>query len=187
MKMVLIGAPGSGKGTQTNLIVQQYNFVVIGTGDLLRSEIKTGTTLGQLAKPYIETGELVPLNIILDMIKNKINLLCEENKSFLMDGFPRDIYQASALDKILEKFGQTLDLVIFVETNDEEILKRMLSRARSDDQSDIIKNRLRVFNENTRQLINYYQDRAVLRHVNGVGEITEVNERIRLIIDSFLR
>ena len=184
MRIVLLGAPGSGKGTQTDAIIARYGVSTVATGDLLRAEVAAGTELGQRAKPYMDAGELVPFDIVLGMIENGLKTLATTNpKGFMMDGFPRDLAQAEALDQILAKINQPLDLVLFFEVDYEEIVKRLLGRGRADDNEETIRNRLRVYEEKTAPLIDSYTRTGLLRTVKGTGTIEEIGARIRAVLD----
>ncbi len=184
MRIVLLGAPGSGKGTQTDAIIARYGVSTVATGDLLRAEVAAGTALGQQAKPYMDAGELVPFDIVLGMIENGLRSLAATNpRGFMMDGFPRDLAQAEALDRILAKLNQPLDLVLFFDVDYEEIVKRLLGRGRADDNEDTIRNRLRVYEEKTAPLIDYYTNKGLLRTIKGNGSIDEIGARIRAALD----
>jgi adenylate kinase len=184
MRIVLLGAPGSGKGTQTDAITERYGIATVATGDLLRVEVAANTELGQRAKPYMDAGELVPFDIVLGMIENGLKKLAESNPNgFMMDGFPRDLAQAEALDKLLAKINQPLDLVVFFEVDYEEIVKRLLGRGRADDNEETIRNRLRVYEEKTAPLIEYYTRKGLLRTVKGTGTIEAIGQRIRAVLD----
>ena len=184
MRIVLLGAPGSGKGTQTDAIIARYGVSPVATGDLLRAEVAANTSLGQQAKPYMDAGDLVPFEIVLGMIENGLKTLAQSNpKGFMMDGFPCDLAQAEALDQILAKINQPLDLVLFFEVDYEEIVKRLLGRGRADDNEETIRNRLRVYEEKTAPLIDYYNRKGLLRTVKGTGTIEEIGARIRAVLD----
>ena len=186
MRIVLLGAPGSGKGTQTDAIIARYGVSTVATGDLLRAEVAAGTELGQRAKPYMDAGELVPFDIVLGMIENGLKTLAATNpKGFIMDGFPRDLAQAEALDKILARINQPLDVVVFFDVDYEEIVKRLLGRGRADDNEETIRNRLRVYDEKTAPLIDYYTRKGLLRTVKGIGTIEKIGARIRAVLDEF--
>ena len=184
MRIVLLGAPGSGKGTQTDAIIARYGVSTVATGDLLRAEVAAGTELGQRAKPHMDAGELVPFDIVLGMIENGLkNLAVSNPKGFMMDGFPRDLAQAEALDKILARINQPLDVVVFFDMDYEEIVKRLLGRGRADDNEETIRNRLRVYEEKTAPLIDYYIRKGLLRTVKGAGTIEGIGARIRAVLD----
>jgi len=172
MRIVLLGAPGSGKGTQTDAIIARYGVATVATGDLLRAEVAAGTELGRRAKPYMDAGELAPFDIVLGMIENGLKTLAQTNpKGFMMDGFPRDLAQAEALDTLLARIGQPLNRVLFFDVDYEEIVKRLLGRGRADDNEETIRNRLRVYEEKTAPLIDYYDRKGLLRKIKGTGTI----------------
>ncbi|HAO33566.1 MAG TPA: adenylate kinase [Candidatus Competibacter sp.] len=184
MRIVLLGAPGSGKGTQTDAIIERYGVSTVATGDLLRAEVATGTELGKRAKPYMDAGELVPFDFVLGIIENGLNALAKINpRGFMMDGFPRDLAQAEALDQMLAKINQPLDAVLFIEVDYEEIVKRLLGRGRADDNEETIRNRLRVFEEKTAPLIDYYKKKNLLHAIKGTGSVEDIGERIRAVLD----
>ncbi len=184
MRIVLLGVPGSGKGTQTEAIVNRYCISTISTGDLLRAEVDAGTKLGQCAKPFIDTGNLVPFDIVLGVIENSLRKLSEaSSKGFLIDGFPRDLPQAEALDKLLLRLDQPLDIVLFLDVDYEEIIKRLLIRGRNDDNEDTIRNRLQIFEDKTSPLISYYTKKGLLRKIKGTGDVTDISSHISRILD----
>ena len=184
MRIVLLGAPGSGKGTQTDSIIERYGVATVATGDLLRAEVAAGTELGRRAKPYMDAGDLVPFDIVLGMIENGLQSLAKTNpKGFMMDGFPRDLAQAEALDTLLAKLGQPLDKVLFIDVDYEEIVRRLLGRGRADDNEETIRNRLRVFEEKTAPLIDYYTRKGLLSKIKGTGTVDDIGARIRAVLD----
>ena len=184
MRIVLLGAPGSGKGTQTDSIIERYGVATVATGDLLRAEVAAGTELGRRAKPYMDAGDLVPFDIVLGMIENGLQSLAKTNpKGFMMDGFPRDLAQAEALDKMLAKLGQPLAKVLFLDVGYEEIVRRLLGRGRADDNEETIRNRLRVFEEKTAPLIDYYTRKGLLSKIKGTGTVDDIGARIRAVLD----
>ena len=185
MRIVLLGAPGSGKGTQTDAIIARYGISPVATGDLLRAEVAAHSSLGQQAKPYMDAGELVPFDIVLGMIENGLKTLAQANpKGFMMDGFPRDLAQAEALDQLLTRIGQPLDQVLFFDVDYEEITKRLLGRGRADDNEATIRNRLRVYEEKTAPLIDYYTAKGLLRKIKGTGTVEEIAGRVQAALDA---
>ncbi len=185
MRIVLLGAPGSGKGTQAENIVKTYGVTHLSTGDLLRAEVAAGTALGQQAKAIMEAGGLVSDDIVLGMIEGRISAA---DNGFLLDGFPRNLAQAAELDKLLERLGQPLQLVIFFNVDFEEIIRRLIARGqaqgRADDTEETIRKRLAVYEEQTAPLINYYKEQGKLQQVEGVGDIADIGARINAVIDA---
>jgi len=186
MRLILFGPPGAGKGTQASKIAENYVAAHISTGDMLRSAVKNGTELGTLAKSYMDKGELVPDDVIIGIIKDRIK---EEDakKGFMLDGFPRTIAQADALNDMLAAENESIDIVVSIEVNDQEIIGRILERAkiegRKDDTEDVVKNRLSVYRNQTEPLKTYYQSAGVLAEVDGMGTIDEVFERIKTVLN----
>ncbi|MFO1352541.1 MAG: adenylate kinase [Gammaproteobacteria bacterium] len=183
MKAVLLGAPGSGKGTQAESIVRKYRISHISTGDLLRAEVAAGSALGKKAKAIMEAGGLVSDDIMLAMIEERLGRDDVQN-GFLLDGFPRTLNQAEALDALLARLGQPLDAVIFLDVDYGEITKRLLARRRADDTEATIRKRLEVYEAQTAPLIDFYKAKGNLRTVKGVGEIHEIAERLFKILDN---
>jgi len=185
MRLILFGPPGAGKGTQANKIANSYVAAHISTGDMLRAAVKNGTELGVLAKSYMDKGELVPDNVIIGIIKDRIKEGDAET-GFMLDGFPRTIAQAEALSEMLEAENESIDIVISLEVNDEEITDRILQRAkiegRLDDTEDVVRNRLSVYRNQTEPLKDYYRSEGVLAEVDGMGTIDEVFERIQAVL-----
>jgi adenylate kinase len=178
LNLVLFGPPGAGKGTQSEKLIKKYNLVHLSTGDILRSEIAGGTALGLEAKKLMDQGILVPDEVVIGMIRSKL----EHNKQangFIFDGFPRTTAQAQALDKLLEEIGSSITMMLALEVDDEELTKRLLSRGkdsgRADDQNeDIIRNRIKEYNNKTAPLKEYYTKQDKFHAVRGIGEIDEI-------------
>ncbi len=183
MRIVLLGAPGSGKGTQSEAIVKKYQIRHLSTGDMLRAEVAAGTPLGRQAREIMEAGQLVSDAIVLGMIEQR--LLDNDTEGFLLDGFPRTLVQAKALDALLTKLEQPLDVVLFFDVDYEEIMQRLLARHRSDDNAETIRKRLQVYEHETAPLRQYYESKDNLRTVKGVGQIDEISERIFRILEDF--
>ena len=182
MRLVLLGAPGSGKGTQSEAIVKKYQIRHISTGDMLRAEVAAGTPLGRQAREIMETGQLVSDAIVLGMIEQR--LLSNDTEGFLLDGFPRTLVQAGALDALLTRLEQPLDVVLFFDVDYEEIMQRLLARNRSDDNAETIRKRLQVYEQETTPLRDYYNHKGNLRKVKGVGQIEEISARIFQILEN---
>nr|WP_207891603.1 adenylate kinase [Phorcysia thermohydrogeniphila] len=178
MKVVFLGPPGAGKGTQAVRIAEKYNVPHISTGDILRAAVKEGTELGKLAKSYMDRGELVPDEVIIGIIRERLSQPDVKERGFILDGFPRTIAQAEALDELLKELQLPLDKVIYLNVDDEEIVKRLLARGRADDTEDVIRNRLKVYREQTAPLVDYYTEKGLLVEICGVGEIEEITKKI---------
>ncbi|HRP68050.1 MAG TPA: adenylate kinase [Turneriella sp.] len=185
MQLIFLGPPGAGKGTQAKIFLERAGIVQISTGDILRAAVAKGTELGLQAKGFMDKGELVPDSIVIGIIEQRIQ---EDDckKGFILDGFPRTIEQAKALDEILTKQSIQLEHVINFNVPDEELVKRLLGRAtaegRSDDNPESIKNRLQVFKDKTQPLIRYYEEKKILRHIDGVGSTTEIADRVKIVV-----
>ena len=173
MNIILLGAPGSGKGTQAAFLIEKHGLTHLSTGDMLRAEIAAGSDLGKQAKAIMENGQLVSDEIVIAMIAARLS-----DKGALFDGFPRTIAQAEALDKLLAGHGSQIDRVIELQVDNEEIVKRMLARGRSDDNEETIRNRLAVFEAQTKPLIAYYAAQGKLRSIDGSGELDAIRARI---------
>lgn len=187
LNIVLFGPPGAGKGTQSEKLIERYGLVHLATGDLLRSEIDKGSELGLKAKSLMDKGELVPDEVVIGMIRSRI----EENpnaKGFIFDGFPRTKEQARALDELLDEKGTHISMMLALEVGEEELLQRLLKRGeesgRSDDRDEkTIRNRIREYEEKTAPLKDYYQQQDKFCSVEGVGSIEEIFERICASVD----
>ncbi len=189
LNFIFFGPPGAGKGTQAKLISQDFGLIHLSTGEILRNAIKKQTPLGLEAKKYVDNGELVPDEIIIGMIRNRLGAAVNA-KGFIFDGFPRTIKQAEAFDKMLEEINSQITAVIRIIVPDQEVITRLLNRAklegRTDDTPEIIQKRLMVYRQNTEPLIDFYKKQNKLYEVDGLGKIEEVNERIKTIIRNFL-
>lgn len=182
INLILFGPPGAGKGTQSALIKEKFDLVHLSTGDMFRFHLKNETELGKLAKTYMDAGNLVPDQVVIDMIDKKL----EEEKDangFIFDGFPRTIDQAKALDELLEKKGWKIDKMVSLEVDEDELVKRLLLRGqesgRKDDQDEsVIRNRMKVYEEQTAPLKDYYKAQGKHSPVEGVGSIEEINTKI---------
>lgn len=188
MKIILFGPPGAGKGTQAQFIKDKYNVEHISTGDVLREAVKNKTEVGMLAKSYMDKGELVPDEVVVKIISEKVSNL--DNKGFMLDGFPRTITQANALNDVLGELNLDIDAVILLKVDDEEVIKRILNRQkiekREDDNEDVVRNRLKVYREQTSPLKKFYDEKGLLREVVGIGEISEISGRIQEILDNYV-
>ena len=182
LNVVLFGAPGAGKGTQAIMLADKHHLVHLSTGDILRKEIAAGSELGKLAQGFTEKGELVPDEVIIGIIRSQIEQN-PEAKGFIFDGFPRTTAQAEALDKMLEEKGLGITSMIALDVAREELVKRLQIRGessgRADDQSlDVISNRIDVYHQKTAPLVGYYNAQGKYNPIDGVGEISEIFERL---------
>jgi len=182
MRIALLGPPGSGKGTQGVVLRESYGIPHVSSGDLLRAAVRDGTDLGRKAKAFMDQGALVPDELVLAMMKER---LAQEDcrKGFLLDGFPRTRAQAEALTKMLGEAGTPLDHVVSLSVAESEIVARLRGRreqeGRSDDTDETVLQRMRVYTAETAPLLDYYRARGVLREIDGVGKPGEVSGRIR--------
>ncbi len=185
MRIVLLGPPGSGKGTQAELLVEKLELPHISTGELLRSAAEAGTELGKKAKRVIDRGELVSDDIMLGLITERLSRDDAKN-GFILDGYPRNITQAKALDEILERQEQPMVEVLHIDLDDELVVQRIAGRAaeehRSDDAEEVVRNRLRIYTEQTAPVVEYYADKGVLSRVLGQGTAEEVFQRIMSVL-----
>jgi adenylate kinase len=185
MRIVLLGPPGSGKGTQAELLVEKLGLPHISTGELLRSAAKAGTELGKKAKRVTDRGELVSDDIMLDLITERLSRDDAKN-GFILDGYPRNITQARALDEILERQGQPMVEVLHIDLDAELVVQRIAGRAaeegRSDDVVEVVRNRLRIYTELTAPVVEYYAGKGVLSRVLGQGTAEEVFQRIMSVL-----
>ncbi|WP_018181036.1 adenylate kinase [Jongsikchunia kroppenstedtii] len=175
MRLVLLGPPGAGKGTQAELLRDALGIPHVSTGDLFRQNIGEGTELGLEAKKYMDAGDLVPSEVTVNMVRSRLAEPDAVN-GFILDGFPRTTDQADSLEKILAEEQQTLNAVVSLEVDEDVVVKRMLARGRADDTEDVIRNRMQVYLAETAPLIAYYGDR--IRTVDAIGDIDEVHQRI---------
>jgi adenylate kinase len=188
MRIVFIGPPGAGKGTQAVKIIAKYKPVHLSTGDMLRAARAAKTEIGLQADQYMSSGQLVPDGVIVGIISDRLKQ--DDCKAgYLLDGFPRTIAQAEALDQMLAEKKTPLDVVLELRVPDEELFRRLAERAvkegRSDDTPAVIKNRLAVYNEQTSPLLNYYGKKGLLKTVEGLGTVDEIFSRIETILDTY--
>ena len=180
MRIILFGPPGCGKGTQATFISEYLSIPHLSTGDMLRSAVSSGSDIGLKAKNIMESGGLVSDQIVLSIVEERIAKDdCE--KGFILDGFPRTVNQAEKLDLLLST-NNKLDYVLRIKVDEEEIIKRLIDRAREDDKPDIIKNRFKTYNSETEPLIPFYEERKILFNIDGMQEIEKVSEDIKKVI-----
>lgn len=208
MRLIMLGAPGVGKGTQAKRLSEKYHILKISTGDILREAMQKGTALGLKAKSYMDCGQLVPDDVVIGIVEDRLKGEDCVN-GWILDGFPRTLQQAYALDKMLERVGTSIDRVLNLEVEEEEIIKRLSGRRscegcqntyhiyfnlpqkdgfcdscggrlvqRSDDREDTVRERLRVYKERTEPLVNYYEERGILQKIDAHGDIEKVFEKI---------
>jgi len=213
VNLILLGPPGAGKGTQAQMIVDRYHIPQISTGDILRNAVKEGTSLGKHAKAFMEQGQLVPDEVVIGIIDERLKAK-DCNPGFILDGFPRTIAQAEALQTILSKNGRSIDHVINIEVDSEELVHRLTGRRtckncgamfhilfhptkqegicdrcggalyqREDDKEETIRTRLKEYEKQTAPLIHYYQTKKYLRSIQGVGSKDQIFERIIRLLD----
>ncbi len=214
MRLVLLGAPGAGKGTQAKKLIEKYGIPQISTGDILRKAVADGTPLGKEAKSYMDKGELVPDSVVIGLVKER---LAQDDckKGYILDGFPRNTAQAETLDQVLAQMNAPLDVALVVDVDKDDLMKRLTGRRtcrgcqqmynihfsppkkegvcdkcggelyqRDDDKEETIKNRLDVYEKSTAPLIDYYAKKNILKTVKGVGSIDDIFNNICAILDS---
>ncbi len=181
MRLILMGPPGAGKGTQARFIAERFGVPAISTGDIFRANVSNGTPLGVEAKRYMDAGEYVPDSVTNEMVRNRI-AEADAEPGFLLDGYPRTLAQVQELDAMIADTGHCLDVVAVLTADQDVLVGRLLQRAviegRADDTEDVIRRRQEVYAEQTAPLIDVYRDRGLLVEVDGLGEVGEVTERI---------
>ncbi len=185
--IVIFGAPGSGKGTQSDLLIEHYGLGHISTGDVLRDEIKKGTELGKTAQSYIDKGNLIPDDLMISILANVYDGFGRGHKGVIFDGFPRTIPQAEALKKMLEERGDKVAAMIELDVPEDELMKRLILRGqqsgRADDNEETIKKRLVVYHSQTQPLIEWYKKEGLHHHINGLGTLERIFADIKNVID----
>lgn len=181
MHLVFFGPPGAGKGTQAQKIVADFGIPQISTGEILRAAVKNGTPLGKQAGPLMDAGKLVPDELVIGIVQERLKE-ADCGPGFLLDGFPRTIPQATALDAALSKLGKRIEHVVSLEVPDAVIHERMKGRGRADDSPETVQKRLDVFREQTSPLKAHYEKAGLLRTINGVGTLEEIAAQIRKAI-----
>jgi adenylate kinase len=190
LNLILFGPPGSGKGTQAELLIDTYGILHISTGDLFRYEMGNNTALGLKAKEYISRGELVPDSVTIGMLENKVNA-SPDIKGIIFDGFPRTIPQAEALDAFLASRGTSVTALIALDVPEEELVARLLNRGQSSGRADdadetIIRNRIQVYRNETTPVFDYYKAQSKSKLIPGVGSINDIFSALTTTIDALL-
>ncbi|MGD8561437.1 MAG: adenylate kinase [Desulfarculaceae bacterium] len=212
MNIILLGPPGAGKGTQAKMLIDEYGIPQISTGDMLREAVKNQTALGLEAKKYMDSGQLVPDEVVIGLVRERIARPdCE--KGFMLDGFPRTVPQAEELDKVLSEMSKKIDHVVSIEVPNQELMGRLTGRRtckncgqgyhvmfdppqkegqcdkcggelfqRDDDNEQTVANRLKVYDDQTKPLIDYYQGKGLLRPIDGVGAIPDIFGRVKAVL-----
>ncbi|MBS7318608.1 adenylate kinase [Prevotella sp. P5-126] len=186
--IVIFGAPGSGKGTQSDLLIEKYGLGHISTGDVLRNEIKNGTELGKTAQSYIEKGALIPDDLMISILANVYDSFGKDHAGVIFDGFPRTIPQAEALKKMLDERGHKVAAMIELDVPEEELMTRLIKRGkesgRADDNEETIKKRLVVYHSQTMPLVEWYKKEGLHHHIDGLGTLDRIFGDIQKVIDN---
>ena len=181
MRLIMMGPPGAGKGTQAKFVAEHFGIPAISTGDIFRANVSEGTPLGIEAKRYMDAGDYVPDEVTNLMVRNRIDEKDAE-PGFLLDGYPRTLSQVEELDGMIKFTGHELDAVVVLTVDNEELVQRLLARAetegRADDTEDVVRRRQEVYEDQTAPLIDVYRDRGLMIEVDGMGEVDEVSKRI---------
>ena len=182
MRILILGPQGSGKGTQAKRIAAAYDAPHVATGDILRAAVSDGSELGRQVRPIVERGDLVPDELMVGLIRERI----VDEDAFVLDGFPRTVAQATALDELLVDHGRSLGCAVLLEVPTDDLLSRLSSRGRSSERSDdspeVIGKRLAVYEEQTKPVVEHYEKAGLLRRVNGVGDVDQIRQRVEQAI-----
>jgi adenylate kinase len=185
-RLLLLGPPGAGKGTQAQLLVERLGIPQISTGDMLRAAVSAGTPVGRKARSFMDAGKLVPDEVVIGVAEERLRQP-DASRGFILDGFPRTVAQAEALDGLLGRLGSRLERCVSIAVDAEELVKRLLRRAeiegRSDDNESTIRTRMREYQEKTAPLVAYYRKQGVLAEVDGQGSVEDIAQRIHEALD----
>jgi adenylate kinase len=186
LNIIIFGAPGSGKGTQSQKLIDKYHLTHISTGDILRNEIEHHTKLGELANKYMSKGQLVPDNVVIDILDELLSHN-PDSEGYIFDGFPRTLPQGEAMDEMLRNKNESIDVVLSLEVDDADLTERLIKRGevsgRNDDTPETIKSRLQVYYRQTAQLKDYYKEQGKLVKINGMGTVDDIFSRIEETVD----
>ena len=178
-RLLFLGPPGAGKGTQAQRLAETQNLLHLSTGDLLRAEVAAGSELGKEAEAVMARGELASDALVLAIVRSRLQA---HSGGWLLDGFPRNVAQADALAQLLDELGQQIELVVLMELDDAVLVQRLLSRGRADDNEEVIRHRLEVYRQQTEPLIAYYRERNLLAPVEAAGTVEEIGARIASLL-----
>ena len=176
MNIILFGPPGAGKGTQASLISNSFSLLHLSTGELLRNEVKLGSNLGLKVEEIINSGELVSDELVLEIVKKNLNV---NQNGWILDGYPRNLSQANSLNDVLKELDQPLEMVIYLDVDEEVLVERLLKRGRSDDNESTIRKRLRIYNDTTQPLIGYYKKQNILEYIEGNRNLNQISNDIK--------
>ena len=174
--ILFLGAPGAGKGTQAELLSQNYSYLHLSTGELLRKEIELNTILGRQVKDIINRGELVSDELVLKIVKQNLD---KDNKGWILDGYPRNLSQANSLNKVLTEIDQPLEIVFYLDIPEEVLINRLLLRGRKDDTEETIRTRVEIYKKTTQPLIQYFKDLALLEYIDADRDLKTISSDIK--------
>ena len=174
--LLFLGAPGAGKGTQAEFLSQNYSYLHLSTGELLRREIEMNTTLGRQVKDIINSGELVSDELVLEIVRQNLN---KDNKGWILDGYPRNLSQANSLNEVLIEINQPLEVVFYLDIPEEVLIKRLLLRGRKDDTEETIRTRVDIYKKTTEPLIQYFKDLSLLEYIDADRDLKTISADIK--------
>jgi adenylate kinase len=183
-RLIFLGPPGAGKGTQAKVLAELRNIPHISTGDILRNAVASQSSLGQKVQSYMDEGELVPDELLFDLIRHRLSQPDAVERGWILDGFPRNVSQASFLENLLQELNQSCDRVIYLEVPDEVLTERLHERGRKDDSQATIRKRLEVYRNQTVPLVDFYRERSLLKTVNGDLPMQDVTKSLKQLVES---